>query len=245
MELPLNTSTDDNLQNFLRVAEQTFEEALKELREPLRLLTEVDSLYVAFLRQGGGIKPATSSILLLNAHASFRAAIRLAFSGQLLPVFMTLRGSIESALYANGMVVEPRLTDVWLHRDESDKARQECRDEFTVGKMFRAVVQAQDKEFADRLREMYDATIDFGAHPNNRSLLASTRIEGVSTGEAALNFAYFFRSSSVARGVRRNRARRVFPKSDLLFKSPRTRSSQHSCTRFAGTDSRAPPTSWT
>lgn len=187
---------DDNLENYLKVAEQTFQGALKDLGETVRFLGEVDSLYVSFLRQGGGIKPATSAILLLNAHASFRAAVHLAIGGQLLPVFMTLRGSIESALYANGMVADPKLTDVWLRRDQNEEARQECRDVFTVGRMFKAVTLRQDQQFADRLREMYDATIDFGAHPNNRSLLASTHIEELPTGDAALNFAYIHGSGS-------------------------------------------------
>lgn len=67
-----------------------------------------------FVKAAGGIKPAAAAILLLNAHASWRASIRLALSGQLLPVFMTLRGSIESSLYANSMIVEPELQQIWL-----------------------------------------------------------------------------------------------------------------------------------
>lgn len=187
---------EDNLESFLNVAEQTFTDAVKDLAGAVGFLSEVDSLYVAFLKQGGGIKPATASILLLNAHASVRAAIRLALSGQLLPVFMTLRGSIESALYANGMAADPAIADVWLHRDQNAQARQACRDVFTVGGMLRAVAQRQDQQFADLVREIYDASIDFGAHPNSRSLLASTHIEELPTGDAALNFAYLHGSGS-------------------------------------------------
>ena len=103
---------------------------------------------------------------------------------------MTLRGSIESALYANAMVNNPKLQDIWLKRDSGKKARQACRDEFTSGRMFRALSKAQNGEFSNRLREIYDSTIDFGAHPNNRLLLMSTQIEELPTGEHELNFAY-------------------------------------------------------
>ena len=186
----LNESHEHELGNFLRIANDCCNEALKELKDPLKFLGAVDSLYVDFIQDAGGIKPATASILLLNAHASLRAAMRLAFSGQLLPVFMTLRGSIESALYANAMVRNPELQEVWLKRDSGENARQTCRDEFTAGKMFRSLSKAQDREFSDRLREIYDTTIDFGAHPNNRLLISSTHFEELTTGEHALNFAY-------------------------------------------------------
>jgi hypothetical protein len=186
----LGKPKEHELDYFLRLANDLCNETLNELKDPLKFLDAVDSLYMDFFRDAGGIKPGTTSILLLNAHASLRAAIRLAFSGQLLPVFMTLRGSIESALYANAMVGNPELQDVWLKRDSDDKARRTCRKEFSSGKMFHYLSKAHNREFSDRLREIYDSTIDFGAHPNNRSLMSSTRIEELDTGEHALNFAY-------------------------------------------------------
>jgi hypothetical protein len=186
----LSKTNEEELGYFLRLANECCNEALSELKDPLSFLGAIDSLYMDFIQDAGGIKPATASILLLNAHASLRAAMRLAFSGQLLPVFMTLRGCIESALYANAMVRNRELQEVWLKRDSSEDAKQTCRNEFSAGRMFRSLTKAQDREFSDRLREIYDTTIDFGAHPNNRSLITSTHIETLDTGEHALNFAY-------------------------------------------------------
>lgn len=193
-------NTDDNtkavppreheLGYFVHLANVCCDEALDELGAPLKFLEAVDFLYMDFFREAGDIKPATASILLLNAHAAWRAAVRLALSGQILPVFMTLRGSVESALYANAMVARPELQDVWLKRDRDENARQACRDEFTAGKMFRCLTSTQDKEFSDRIREIYDSTIDFGAHPNNHSIIRSVRIEETAADEHALNFAY-------------------------------------------------------
>lgn len=189
-------SSEQELSSFLRLANDCCNEAIDVMKTPLKYLGDIDLLYMDFIQDAGGIKPVTASILLLNAHASLRAAIRLALSGQLLPVFMTLRGSIESALYANAMVVNPELQGIWLNRDRDNSARQTCRDEFTAGKMFRYLSQAQDREFSNRLREIYDSTIDFGAHPNNRSMITSTRIEALATGEHALNFAYIHGAGS-------------------------------------------------
>lgn len=175
---------------FLRLANDCCNRALDQLKEVVEFLEAVDALYIDFIQDAAGIKPATASILLLNAHASHRAAMRLAFSGQLLPVFMTLRGSIESALYANAMVRKPELQDVWRERDSDKRARQRCRDEFTAGRMFRYLSEAHDQAFSDRVQDMYESTIDFGAHPNNRSLISSTRIEDLGTGEHELSFTY-------------------------------------------------------
>jgi hypothetical protein len=183
-------SKEHELRYFLQLAGDQCKETLDELKGPLKFMGDVDSLYMDFIPDAAGIKPATASILLLNAHASLRAAMHLALSGQLVPVFMTMRGSIESALYANSMVANPALEDVWLNRDRDKRARQTCRQEFTSGKMFDYLSNAQDREFSDRIREIYDSTIDFGAHPNSRSLISSTRIEKLTTGEHALNFAY-------------------------------------------------------
>lgn len=186
----LGTPEEHELGNFLRLANDWCNEALNELKDPLKFLADVDSLYMDFIPDAGGIKPVTAGILLLNAHASLRAAMRLAFSGQILPVFMTLRGSIESALYANAMVSNTELEEVWLKRENDEKTRQTCRKEFTVGKMFHYLSKAHDQGFSDMLQDHYDSTIDFGAHPNNRSLISSTRIEALSTDKHVLDFAY-------------------------------------------------------
>lgn len=175
---------------FIRVANEACSEAVQKLAQPLSFLAGVDLLYMDFLKAAGGIRPATASILLMNAHASFRAGVRLALSGQLLPVFMTLRGSIESALYAHALVVNPELQTVWLMRDKDDDSRRMCRQAFSAAKVFQCLERADEKDFADRLRYVYDSTIDFGAHPNSRSLVSSIRVEQSDDGSHAMDFAY-------------------------------------------------------
>ena len=193
----MHVEKNSELSTFLRLADDCCLEALGELGVPIGYLSAIDSLYIDFTVDGGGIKPATASILMLNAHASLRAAIGLSLSGQLLPVFSTLRGCVESALYANAaMVQDKKLQSIWLKRDVDDDCRKECRSKFTAANMFRLLTQAHTAEFSERFREVYDTTIDFGAHPNNRSLLSSTRIEELNTGEHELNFAFIHGAGS-------------------------------------------------
>lgn len=184
------SSASHELVYFIRLTNASCDEALGKLQGPLSFLGEVDLLYMDFIKAVGGIKSPTAGILLLNAHASLRAGIRLALSGQLLPVFMTLRGSIESSLYANAIVVEPHLQKVWLDRNKDKTSKEVCRSAFSINKMFRSIERAQEREFAERLKDVYEATIDFGAHPNSHSLLQSTHIKELDGGKHAVNFAY-------------------------------------------------------
>lgn len=51
------------------------------------------------------------------------------------------------------------------------------RLEFTIAKMFAFLAEVQGQPFAGAAREGYDSTIDFGAHPNSRSIVSGTRLE--------------------------------------------------------------------
>lgn len=184
------------LENFICLANECCSEALVVMAEPFNYLADIDQLFMDFLPTAGGIRPAGAGILLLNAHSCFRASVRLALSGQLLSVFMTLRGSIESALYGHAIVVKPHLQTIWLYRDKDKKTRDVCRNEFAAAKMFRILEDAHTKEFADLLRDIYESTIDFGAHPNSHSMVASIRIEKLEEGLGHLDFTYIHGTQS-------------------------------------------------
>lgn len=187
---PAKRPREDELAYFIALANSCCAEAMGALKVPLKLMAEIDGLFVDLIPGLGAVKPAAAGILVVNAHATWRAAVRLGLSGQVLPTFMALRGCIESVLYAIAIARKPDLQAVWLDRDKSRAARRRCRDEFAIGKLFAHLSQAQDKAFADVLKEYYDGSIDFGAHPNKHSLVGSTMIEEVENGLHTLKFAY-------------------------------------------------------
>lgn len=186
----------DELLYFLRLAIECSSDSLKALSGSLGLLVDIDSLYFRLIRESTPHIPPASSLLLVNSHASYRAAIRLALSGEIMPVFMTLRGSIESVLYANAMVQDSGLCDVWLLRGKNRKARKECRKQFSISRMFEALAAAHSQDFADSVRLLYDTTIDFGGHPNYKTILESVRINDASSDEAKLQFTYIHNMDS-------------------------------------------------
>ena len=180
----------DDLLYFIQVADKTEHETLDAVNEAVKQLDAIDALYRRFIEGAGVVSPATAAILLLNAHANWRAAIRLSLSGQLPPVFMTLRGAIESALYANAMVRDRKLETIWLDRHKSVEARNRCKNAFTIKAMLKALAVAQNEQFAALIADHYAATIDFGAHPNSRSILSHLRIAELASGDHAIEMAY-------------------------------------------------------
>jgi len=190
--------TDDkwNLFNFIQVAQDTTTETLKSLPEALEYLNQVDLLFREYISNAGNLSSPIAAVLLMNAHASYRAATRLTISGQLPPVFMALRGVIESALYANAMVIEKNLQGIWLQRHRDEEARNRCKNSFTTKQLFKHLKIAHDSEFVIMIKDHYDSTIDFGAHPNNRSLLSHIRLTELKSGTHAVELAYLhgFRS---------------------------------------------------
>lgn len=190
------TEINGNLFDYLNVANGSVLDSLELLKEQLGYLNELDQLYVDLVAQAQAIKPVTSAVLTLNAHANLRAAIWQTLGGHLLPVYMTLRGSIESALYANAMVVDPSLADVWINRDNDAESREKCKRSFTVKRIFDALENAHSKEFRSSVYEVYETVIDFGAHPNSGSLLRSLQIKELDDGRHLVRFGYMYGADS-------------------------------------------------
>ena len=116
-------------------------------------------------------------VLIVRTHSSFLAAIRLAMSGQLSESYAILRVAIEQAWYALHIAKDPQAPNrstMWLCRHDDDASKAKCKSEFSVQRV-RSTHEALDPITADLLHQLYETTIDFGAHPNQRGLLSSMR----------------------------------------------------------------------
>lgn len=184
------SSSDLSFHGFLKAVREISQTTEDQHSVPLAHLRSIDQIFVDWVSGAGKVSPLTASILILNSHASFRASMVLALSGQLMPVFMTLRGSLESALYANAITTKPHLEDVWMQRDRDEASRDLCKRQFTISKMFAYLEEAQNETFAEVVREAYSLMIDFGAHPNRRSIIGSTEIVAQTNGDHLLDFTY-------------------------------------------------------
>ena len=83
--------------------------------------------------------------------------------------------AIEQAWYALHIAKDPQAPNrstMWLCRHDDDASKAKCKSEFSVQRV-RSTHEALDPITADLLHQLYETTIDFGAHPNQRGLLSS------------------------------------------------------------------------
>lgn len=146
-------------------------------------LSTIDSIFEITHQN---LKPSTwtqlvPSLLMLRSFSAFRASVMVALS---LPAdsFPLQRLCLESAGYARLMFSTPELGKVWLKRDEDP---QRVRTQFT-NRSVRAAIATDDKQLATIYQELYERTIDFGAHPNEKGVL--TNVIKESLGTDALQF---------------------------------------------------------
>jgi len=106
------------------------------------------------------------------SHSAFLAGSRLAASGELLSANMALRGCVENAIYGFFLFHHPELKPVWMARHDNDESRAKIRREFTVGRM-KSELREKDPHVADQFELVYEASIDFGAHPNAMAFIGN------------------------------------------------------------------------
>ena len=113
--------------------------------------------------------------LMVRAHSSFLAATRLAMSGQLFESYAPLRSSIEQAWYALHTAKDrqpPKRSEIWLCRNENKASKAKCKSEFSIANV-RSTHESFDSATAKELHQLYEMTIDLGAHPNPPGVLTA------------------------------------------------------------------------
>ncbi|MBI1272140.1 hypothetical protein GC174_17065 [bacterium] len=124
----------------------------------------------------------------MRAHSSFLGAVRLALSAQCPEAYTLLRGVIENAQYAFYVSTDDSLKRTWLDRHKDEAARKEIRKKFGPTKIGEAL-ETKDPALAARVSDLYDETIDLGAHPNVKAFLANA-VQTNTKGELVLSVAY-------------------------------------------------------
>jgi hypothetical protein len=141
-----------------------------------RRLKGIDALFLRIAT--GWVDPENFAVapLVYRAHAAFRAAVQLSLAGQLGEAYMVCRGALEIALYANHISVHPDLYLVWLGRVSSPQGRAESKKKFKYIDVKKSLENC-DSALASRVNEIYERTIDYGAHPNAGSVLGTLELE--------------------------------------------------------------------
>jgi hypothetical protein len=167
---------DDRLSAFV---DQAFKNSLASFVQKHGRFAVLDRVDQNFLRIGENlINPPDffGAFLLLRAHSAFRAACRLAMSGQVPDTFPVLRACLEYSLYALHINTTLALGEVWLRRHDDAASLSRVRQEFT-NTAVKATLRNRDPHLYPIVDQLYERCIDFGGHPNERAITGSMTIE--------------------------------------------------------------------
>ncbi|HEY7247637.1 MAG TPA: hypothetical protein VH678_27515 [Xanthobacteraceae bacterium] len=143
-------------------------------------LCRIDGLMFEIASGWKGGSPTAASIVPLmmyfRAHSAFRGACALGMGGATVEGMAVLRQCLEFAGYAALVHDNPSLAQIWWDRDQTAQTEREARRSFTHGAV-QAAVQKYDAQLASIYDELYDRTIQFGAHPNEKSISASLKLD--------------------------------------------------------------------
>jgi len=165
---------DDRLSGFLDSASNNVLATAVQLRDEYDRLRQIDDVFVDFTDNLLNPQEVVAPLLMLQAHASYRAAAELAMTCQSAPAFMAMRGCVENSLYGFYFHRNPQTFEVWTKRNDDDAAKQAVKNEFTIRRL-KDCLAASDSATADAITTLYDKTIDFGAHPNVLALAGAFR----------------------------------------------------------------------
>lgn len=117
-----------------------------------------------------------ANLLGMNALMLLLAGARTALTGHPAAVFPVLRTALESASYALLVSRNQELSEIWINRHRSDGDRAKSRSAFAapVRKAVEILNHGDDEKSAGWILDAYEASIDFGAHPNPKSVFLYT-----------------------------------------------------------------------
>ena len=168
---------EKSLSAFIDLANRNTYGTFVHYKDWFARLQQIDATFDKFSAAMLNIPVFYEPFLFVRSHSSYRAAIRLASSGQVPEAFSLLRGCIEYALYGFFLNKFPTAIKTWAERDDNEAGKKKARKELT----FRRLLSELDKSsisVGKATRHLYELTIDAGAHPNRKTItLAMTRQE--------------------------------------------------------------------
>jgi hypothetical protein len=140
-----------------------------------RKLSAIDALFHRASKDWLNPASEVSAMLLLRTHSAFRAAAGLAAAGQAVEAYAQNRLVLEFAGVAVHIHRDPPLGIIWLNRHQSEKALEEAINAFSHRKVAKTVTAA-NLIAGKRFEDLYQRTIDWGGHPNERTVTGNMKM---------------------------------------------------------------------
>ena len=172
----------DELTRALDTAEHNLWTSYTYLDE-FRLLIAIDQIFAELPLNNH--QHWFESLFLIRCHSAFRAATRLATSGQLTESFALMRLALENAFYAFHIHSHPEAGEAWIERKNDLKSKKTCKNNFQI-KPILEDYRKHNSYNARVARKLYEATIDYGAHPNIDGFTSNLEMKNNENGKTIL-----------------------------------------------------------
>jgi hypothetical protein len=164
----------DFLSEFIKTAYENTFATFANLRVEYKLLRVIDEIFRLVIENLINTSEWFAGFFLLRTHASFLGGVRLSCSGQIPEAYMVLRGCLENALYGLYLSKHPESCEKWLCRHDSEDAYRRVKQEFQIRRLQDFLAEI-DNNLYQATNSLYNRTIDYGAHPNERALTSNLR----------------------------------------------------------------------
>ncbi|MBK8158653.1 MAG: hypothetical protein IPK59_07750 [Rhodospirillaceae bacterium] len=139
-------------------------------------LIEIDACFHTIGENLANNKSQVAALLLLRCHSAFKTAAGHAMAGATVETFVMCRAMLEQASYGLHIHSHADLAEIWLKRHDDDAAMKASKNRFKQADIV-ASIHAKDSKAADLYERFYQECIDFGAHPNERSVTGALTME--------------------------------------------------------------------
>lgn len=165
----------DDLSLFIQMANENTYAIFHNKKREFEIIKYIDKLYGTVIDHLLNPEDFLASMLLLRSHATYRGACRMSLSGQIYEAFVLLRSCIESSLYALHIDKNPSAGKKWLNRHISEASLKDAKKEFKFCTVIKTL-QSVDYSISQTTKLVYERTIDYGGHPNERAISSSMKV---------------------------------------------------------------------
>lgn len=159
----------DSLSSFIEMANRNTYGVFVLYNSWFSLLQRIDSAFDKFSENLLNLPLVVEPLLFMRGQSAYRAAVRLATSGQIPEAYSLLRGCLEYSLYGFYLYRHSTVVETWLWRNKGKAEKKKAQNELRPAKML-AELEKADASLGRIARVLYEFTIDTGAHPNPKAI---------------------------------------------------------------------------
>ena len=172
VDLPIGWGNDE-LSKFWQNARDNQLATFAHKPSEFKRLAAIDRAFQTVLKDWLNPDSEIATLLFLRCHSAYRAATGLGAAGQAVECFGVCRMALEFAGYAVHVYRNPSEGMVWLDRHKSPEALKAAKKHFQHVAI-QASITAANRHAGKRFEDLYQLTIDYGAHPNQMSVVGHT-----------------------------------------------------------------------